>query len=104
MTPEELREIDRQVAEKVMGWVWQGGNPIGNGYDGRWPWPPPFSTDIAAAVEVAERVAKLAWHLSKIPGRYRCQIVLAASIDKCFEVEANTAPLAICKAALAALD
>lgn len=49
------RQLDVLVAEKVMGMGWQGGNPI-LGYDGRWPWPPPFSTDIAAAELVIKKL------------------------------------------------
>jgi hypothetical protein len=45
------RRLDEWVAEHVMGQTWQGGSPIPN-YDGRWSWPPPYSTDIAAAWEV----------------------------------------------------
>lgn len=47
------RERDHRLAEKIM--PWQGGNPI-PGYDGRWPWPPPFSTDAAADYVVLEHV------------------------------------------------
>jgi hypothetical protein len=94
------RELNALVAEKVMGQAWQGGNPVPN-YDGRWPWPPPYSTDIAAAFEVAEAVSKLAWHLSRGSRGYNCQIVLAECLTKCFEVrDVETAPLAICRAAL----
>lgn len=57
------RELDAAIAEKVMGW--KRGKSYGNG-NGEWKRPcggittwnlcPPFSTDIAAAMEVAANV------------------------------------------------
>jgi hypothetical protein len=51
------RKLDAWVATHVMAQPWQGGNPIPS-YDGRWPWPPPYSTDIAAAMQVAAELRR----------------------------------------------
>lgn len=90
------REIDALVADHVMGlsgpWgaTFLGGKPL-----------PHYSTDIAAAWEVVEKVGDI-----KLEG-YRC-------VDGCFrwcvttfdlddiEIRADTAPMAICLAALKA--
>lgn len=113
MTREEILalpagpETDRLVAERVMGIGWQGGNPI-DGYDGRWPWPPPYSTDVAAAWSVVEKLTDNQdgycfdlyrgtfpdqppeWVCATLRGR---GMVVACG---------QTAPLAVCRAALLA--
>lgn len=64
------------------------------------------STDIAAAVEVADHVAKVGWHLSRHvkSSSYVCQIVLKEGLDYCFEVrDVPSAPLALCQASMIAV-
>lgn len=90
------REMDRLVAETVMGQVWDGGNPIKN-YDGRWPWPPPYSTDIAAAWEVAEWLRKWYGQFSLVAGlQWHCM----HEEMKPDWGSGETMPLAVCRAAL----
>jgi hypothetical protein len=107
MTETELHELDKEVAEKVMGQTWQGGSPIPN-YDGRWPWPPPYSTDIAAAWLVLELLISecggcfSTW--SGDGGDWACVFGEDAD-DEMLDVEtrgaiSDSAPLAICRAAL----
>lgn len=92
--------MDKLVAELVMGQVWQGGHPIPN-YDGRWSWPAPYSTDIAAAWEVVERLAKT--HRVLVSGGiklpWQCDVMPHPFATPTF-AEAETAPLAICRVAL----
>lgn len=65
------RELDALVAEKVMGWTWDENtawSPTGSRNarvaDGDlWWWLPPYSTDIAAAWEVVERIRER-WELT----------------------------------------
>ena len=103
------RELDKLVAERVMGQRWQGGNPIPN-HDGRWPWPAPYSTDIAAAWVVVEHPRKVrgaTWGLlceragDRPSGHFRFSISLLGPGGP-FALYAETAPLAICRAALLA--
>lgn len=90
MTAKEIRampagiDMDRLIAEKVTGICEH------------------YSTHLPLAIECLEHFAKLSWHLSKIRDGYRCQVVQAASLTQCFEAEADTAPLAICRAVLLA--
>ena len=104
------RALDKLVAETVMGQVWQGGSPVSN-CDGQWPWPPPYSTDISAAWKVVEHLLKENWFfdlaIRQNPLTWRCVLIHdpsdlgprpAATADEC-----ETAPLAICRAALASI-
>lgn len=66
MTPDPIalpagRSLDAIIASRVFHQTWQGGAPI-PGYDGRWPWPPPYSTDVAAAWKVVEWLRDRAAH------------------------------------------
>lgn len=101
--------LDALVAERVMGWCldgdyWTTSARVSirklTGHD-RHSWCP--STDIAAAWEVVEtimaaasrRVRQLTIHDSPAGGRgYFC------SMSRCDGAHADTAPLAICRAAL----
>jgi hypothetical protein len=68
------RELDRLIAEKVMGWSPVKGDPSSfenpsefqdewmSRHAGVWQWLPAYSTDIAAAWEVVEK-------LKTIPGK-----------------------------------
>lgn len=127
MTPQEIdameagRELDRLVAEKVMGWssmFWREA-----GTDGTYTWPggwygagpnheaylsKSYSTDIEAAWEVFMHFPdthkgiyhtqrkSLGWTLGQ-PMIWKCTIGATNT------VEADTAPLAICRAALKAV-
>lgn len=104
MTREEILilpagpELDKLVAATVMSPTWEGGNPIPN-HDGRWSWSPPYSTDIAAAWLVFERFKDrgwdIGWHgMSGHPGW------LVSNDDCDWLGYGDTAPLAICRAAL----
>ena len=95
------RELDALVAEKVMGLP---GAAVGGWYnpnllDG----PPPYSTDIAAAWEVVEKLLELGWHVDIEDGW--CVIVYGGRDGKAdSEMEVGeTAPEAICLAALEAV-
>jgi hypothetical protein len=110
-------ELDTLVAEKVMGWqrfrlaqlpygpeFWGGDDPDAEGPFVH-AWKP--STDIAAAWQVVERFRDKRRHLAGeifiIPyeGIYRCHLNDADGMRT--TADADTAPLAICRAALAAL-
>ena len=125
------RELDALVAERVMGWVrcsaWQGANLgsaggfVGMNHgcehargtcfpaDDSVPWPH-FSTDIAAAWEVVEKMRKDGWGMTVdslgFPGEeWRAWFQCDVSHDylKMEIGEAATAPHAICLTALKAV-
>lgn len=105
------RELDTLIAEKVMGyhratesepywnslavWVEENGE--------RWEQIPDYSTDIAAAWQVVEHLhgRVVIDHWSR--GAYKVMIYLPAKPPS-VEASAESAPLAICRAALAALS
>lgn len=111
VTRDAGRELDALVAEKVMGWKpcvtqdhpgWvyfdsgAGGGKIA----------PAFSTDIAAAWEVVEKLSpRYAIRIlnDATPGPSWC-CEMAHGYGNDIEVEAETAPLAICRAALEAIE
>jgi hypothetical protein len=122
------RELDRLVAEKVMGWtdLWEGEgyvmayppNEQAMGIDGERAPVPPYSTDIAAAWQVVERMTDRdradrctfemhratdwddpAWGYDVRFGRWG-----DPTHQRERKVWARTAPLAISLAALKALD
>lgn len=104
------KELDALIAEKVMGWKPE--------YPGGWPHPPkdapyrkrcldkegctvilPFSTDIAAAWEVVEKIKAnhaLTIHAESLSGGWLIHI------DRDIKIGGATAPHAICLAALKA--
>ena len=122
------RELDALVAEKVMGWT-MGDYEPGLYYTTRpggpvavisptWTPRMPFhrflpSTDIAAAWEVVERLYDLRWiiglgSLAQNPRGWRCELCNMWEDDferapSDIEANADTAPLAICRAALLAV-
>lgn len=113
MTNEELRKLDADLAEKVMGWKRDKGfllppddhqatiNHWAAEWDeeGRPHWLPFYSTDISAAWEVVEKFP--AMQLFKYTtGTWVC---CWGAEGKLFEAEADTAPLAICLVALKAV-
>lgn len=114
------RELDALIAEKVMGWA-----PVHDGLNFRWAdggdyekrhryvcdWSP--STDIAAAWQVVERMDSLGWYLTidrlssgERVRFWRCEWMrYTEENEKCGDCweDADTAPLAICRAALEAV-
>ena len=104
------REMDALVAEKVMGWKRvPHAHPEIEAAGGMWLTPrgprmcPAYSTDIAAAWGVVEwftrRSYTVALHTTHSDG-WVCSIRGALLADT---AQAPTAPLAICRAALAAV-
>lgn len=111
------RELDAAVAEHVMGW--KRGDPK----YGDMPWYPPgigrylgggrlnlpkFSTDIAAAWEVVERLAEfeindieVTVEIRNVAEGWACWI--HSGCEEIAEAREETAPLAICRAALLAM-
>ena len=124
-------ELDKLVAEKVMGWVLTQDGPGEGAWEddysadyGRWmpsdspgagphAWEtvPSYSTNIAAAWEVVEKVSELSdghFTLMKFTTHYRAGFQTPVPYDSDDRFEhwsvADTAPLAICRAALAAVE
>jgi len=107
------RELDALVAEKVMGWKpsmfsnypWQLVPPDGDGSAVRQV--PNYSTDIAAAWLVVERMCEFPSYVSLGFGKwlqFRVDIATGAGREVMnSRAFAKTAPLAICNAALAAV-
>lgn len=105
------RELDAIVAEKVMGWC--RGSEASSGewqrHDGMLAELPKFSTDIAAAWQVVEKLRPddIFLTISALPdGDYECAAqneigeTLKLADSAC--VKAGSAPLVICRAALLA--
>jgi hypothetical protein len=97
MTTDEARQLNVEIAEKVMGIPWKGGTPI-PGYDGRWPWPPPYSTDPDAAQLVLG-----AWpgdvQVRRRNGAWECELFLPS---KQWSDAGATLAEAVCRARLRA--
>jgi hypothetical protein len=107
------RELDALVAEKVMGWALTSKDT--RDLQG---WPPPgnttpidvpeYSTDIAAAWEVVEKLDKYYFQVNreiKNMDSMEYTVVIPGIFNKeRITVSANTAPHAICLAALKAVD
>lgn len=109
------RELDALVAEKVMGWKRYGRRNSGtwtapggfNASAGSWP---TYSTDIAAAWEVVEAMQKKAW-VTEVSADCFVDGRPAGFTAHCWYDDdsrhyatADTAPLAICRAALQAME
>jgi hypothetical protein len=107
-------DLDRLIAEKVMGWSVNGVtaySPTGSANDASRDWCPHYSTEIAAAWEVVEKVLKLleSWNGSNDISIYAKledgKFFYGAAISEtgsgygCVEY-GDTAPLAICREAL----
>jgi hypothetical protein len=106
-----LREIDWFVAEKVMNWhVWEnedGDLMVTKGY-GCYSHCPSFSTNIADAWQVVEKLKELGFHVGiKTPPKAKSTSYWVCVEDfyaeKTFTSYGLTAPLAICLAALKAV-
>ncbi len=111
------RELDALVAEKVMGEK----PPEGSHYEGggdwttfRWiqdwacetrHWPPQYSTNISAAWEVVEKFTEAFADLDLTveKGVWECVFDTREIVPRHFLAGADTAPHAICLAALAAV-
>lgn len=102
------RELDLLIALKVMGWEH---NSLGDAWirEGE-PWvgcdefQP--SVDIAAAWEVVERLKELGVYLTicTLENDYQCELDRLKTYElACDSVISETAPLAICRAALLAV-
>lgn len=96
-------EMDRLVAEKVMGWdpsEWHQGQDCRR-------WKP--SNDIAHAWEVVEKMEATMRHFSLFYCETRCEWLCRLDKCRCVEEDARikawgeAAPLAICRAALKAV-
>lgn len=108
-------EMDMLVAEKVMGWrdcgidvsapagihAWKGRPPGSE----EWKLLPAFSTYIASAWQVVEKLGPLflALHRMGVPGNAQAYKVELGDHEDHSEVSGPTAPLAICRAALKAV-
>lgn len=104
-------ELDTLVAERVMGWTrirqrdngsWQMTAPTGQ----ESAYVPTFSTDIAAAWQVVEHFVAKGWGMTILSPSHWAEVGWTAWIDGEFtheKAEADTSPLAICRAALAAV-
>jgi hypothetical protein len=105
VTDKELRDLDIQVAKVVFGMEWEGGNPI-PGLNGRWTWPPPYSSNVAATWEVVDKIMQrftvepfICENTGILDGVKEWHVVLTPH----GEGVGPTAPIAICLAALAAI-
>ena len=116
-----MTNIDAQIAEKVMGWHprpamtvlgeetfdWFDRGGIDGIRVGQGANAPAFSTDIAAAWQVVERMRELKCNirLELIAGDYCVEFVRYKRLYERFgQGRAPTAPAAICAAALEALS
>lgn len=120
-------KLDALVAEKVMGWEhdtggwwWTGPNresqlglnasredweayKRGELKDWDRAWLPDFSSDIAVAWQIVEHMHANGYNFSIAQDRHSAVHVSFGQYDKVGESFAPSAPLAICRAALAAL-
>lgn len=97
---------DRRVAVEMLGWA---RDHLGDPIDTLCHTMPAFSTDLAAAWLLVEPLLARwgQFHLSRYPnGRWVCasRDAYARNTVLCVEEVAETAPLAICRAALATVD
>jgi len=119
MTPAgpELNALNREVAEKVMGCTVESGVTY---HDGRGiPWTVfrkdgtthnsiPYSTDLLAAMEVVAEMQRqrfeveAEWRL--IGEQWRVAFIMTGITYREYGATADTLPLAICRAALAAVS
>lgn len=101
-TQEQLRKIDALVAEHIMGHEMEGFRIKNKGVHdecGNW-YPiltPYYSTDISAAWEVVKKLGTWPQVMEKAENYYKWTI---GYIGENYTGEADTAPLAICLAAL----
>lgn len=104
------REMDLDVSARVFGHPYAGAyrqdGPVVD--DGRLSTCPRYSTDIAAAWEVVEALAarylEVEVHQGSASPQRWCIVRNALQSGYLAEGSADTAPLAICRAALSALE
>lgn len=103
------RDLDAMIAEKVMGWRRQSEAPqdVWQRHDERLAELPKFSTDIAAAWQIVEKLGPddIFLTITLLPdGEYECtaqnEIGETLMLGKSGHVKADSAPLVICRAAL----
>lgn len=86
------RALDEQIARQIF-----------NCQDVKWAEAPHYSTDIAAAWQVVERMKPLGIWLVDLQDYYKAAFLNSDDDVVGGEVSAETAPLAICRAALKAV-
>ena len=98
-------ELDERIATEVLGWTKRNERIWHRPGDRRPVALRAFSSDIAAAWLVVERMEDLAWmaHLTRVIGGWECRFTPLPHTERYVYEEEDTAPLAICKAALAAV-
>jgi len=101
-------KMDALVAEQVMGCRYIADYCRWELPSGRWSTEPPsYSTDIAAAWEVVEHISPdLAISVARLPDMDYSVLIYGhtrETVGFSVEVYADTAPLAICRAALKAV-
>lgn len=107
------RELDATIAERVMGWTRvdpnRSADPIYSGFDHDFGLIdlPKFSTDIGDAWQVVENIARRGWKMdvqNRFWPTWGAHVHFPApNYAHVFET-ADSAPLAICKAALQAVQ
>ena len=111
------RELDAEIAEKIMDWGHVldplgtlTGQPLPKELPEHWTSGiPHYSTDISAAWQVIERMREQGWWYTLTDERFNGHFAEFRRADEhgihhFHRVIAGTAPLAICKAALACVD
>jgi hypothetical protein len=102
------RELDALVAERVMGWVQEEPQPHPvNSFAIYFGGPPPYSTDIAAAWQVVERMREQEYSIALDSDtwlKHPYAVHFIGGNSGCVSCTADTAPLAICRAALKAVE
>lgn len=99
------RELDALVAEKVMGWGPESPGVLQAKGFKQDPYPP-FSTSIADAWRVADKLYQLGWSLTIEMANWSAVEVKLVDVsrdlirDNVYITEAESAPHAICLAAL----
>lgn len=113
MPVDEMRRIDAEIAEKVFGldplnarhglhengdleYYW--GYPVGHDV------APRYSTDIAAAWQIIEHLQKQGWGFELMDRGAQVSCIFNTNPDDLYYSTDDTASLAICKAALKAVE
>lgn len=106
------REMDKLIAEKVMGWgdFWSDpngvilmGNPPGNTVEDDRIEVPHYSTDIAAAWQIVEySLQQRGWGFHSLDEGWSASFFVTGRTSLILS-HADTAPLAICRAAFLAV-
>ena len=111
-----MGDIDKQIAEKVMGGEWESLDAMTNNnsyktgeheFARRINFNP--STNIADAWLVVEKMRELGYSINieaQQKGKWRCNIILIGNewTTRIETADEDTAPMAICLAALSALE